>query len=60
MEAELAFVTFDDLMAHIEAIVSFRVLFVVWTHPLTFLCVDLREHRQASRRPGFCHTDQVA
>lgn len=43
MEAELAFITFDDLMTHIEAIVSL-VLFCCMAS-MTHLSVDLRVHR---------------
>lgn len=42
MEAELAFITFDDLMTHIETIVSLSS-FVAWYPILTFPRVDLRE-----------------
>ena len=43
MEAELAFITFDDLMSHIEAIVSLE-FFCCIVLILTFPRADLREH----------------
>lgn len=57
LEAELAFITFDDLMTHIEAVVGAPIL-LVNRIPHTFL--DLRDCRSSPRELNKCRSDQAA